>query len=475
MRKVGDIVKIRSIDWYQTKRNEDGDISLGLGWCFGYNMVKYCSEEAIITDVINEKFNAYHLNISGVSVWQDWMFEPIRLKLGDKVKIKSKEWYDRYKDINGSIKCYNETFVKHMADFCGNEYTINNSHFENGNAKYRIEGWAFTEDMFESYTKLENDKNLSSIPKFKIGDKVKIIKLANNTKSVNIMPELCKKTYEIVDVLGNFRYKLASDKMLPFNFTEDMLENVEEKDLDVPKEYAVGDIVKIKSFKWYSEHKNAVDGAIKVGGRNFTEEMRPFCDEVVTIVAKYLDYNTVVYKVKLRFNTLEYLFTAEMFDGIINDTTGSKTLSAKEQELLTFIVGKKVKVFNSSDGFKLNEILKRLGYTDLYDKTFVYCAFYSARKVYYGVTTDTYLDHPLPEITLKEIFNKAADLNLMDACFRTFDRVLVKDRINDLWKIDLFSLIDEGESTFRYICQTGRYKRCIPFCGNESKLHEIGL
>ena len=99
MRKVGDIVKIRSIDWYQTKRNEDGDISLGLGWCFGYNMVKYCSEEAIITDVINEKFNAYHLNISGVSVWQDWMFEPIRLKLGDKVKIKQKQKLKKKKKL----------------------------------------------------------------------------------------------------------------------------------------------------------------------------------------------------------------------------------------------------------------------------------------------------------------------------------------------------------------------------------------
>ena len=121
--KVGDVVQIRSKGAIKARCVEDRK------HLFIDEMFIYCGEVAKITQVYD---NTYAIDLdSGNRGWQDWMFEPIRLKLGDKVKIKSKEWYDRYKDINGSIKCYNETFVKHMADFCGNEYTINNSHFEN--------------------------------------------------------------------------------------------------------------------------------------------------------------------------------------------------------------------------------------------------------------------------------------------------------------------------------------------------------
>lgn len=43
----------------------------------------------------------------------------MELKVGDKVKIKSKEWYNANKDKDGDITKLSPTFVESMAAFCG--------------------------------------------------------------------------------------------------------------------------------------------------------------------------------------------------------------------------------------------------------------------------------------------------------------------------------------------------------------------
>ena len=65
------------------------------------------------------------------------------LKVGDKVRIKSKEWYDKNKDGNGEIKKNDIVFGKYYSEFCGlimdvysseaNSYMLtisNNGHIE---------------------------------------------------------------------------------------------------------------------------------------------------------------------------------------------------------------------------------------------------------------------------------------------------------------------------------------------------------
>lgn len=42
----------------------------------------------------------------------------MKYKVGDKVRIKSKEWYDKNKDENGEIKGNNLTFTKYFVIFC---------------------------------------------------------------------------------------------------------------------------------------------------------------------------------------------------------------------------------------------------------------------------------------------------------------------------------------------------------------------
>ena len=53
---------------------------------------------------------------------------------------------------------------------------------------------------------------------------------------------------------------------------------------------------------------------------------------------------------------------------------------------------------------------------------------------------------------------------------KPFDKVLIRDDINEKWSINLFSYYDEEDEDFPYICQNGGYHYCIPYEGNEHLL-----
>lgn len=55
--------------------------------------------------------------------------------------------------------------------------------------------------------------------------------------------------------------------------------------------------------------------------------------------------------------------------------------------------------------------------------------------------------------------------------FKPFDKVLVRDEINEKWSINLFSYYEGEDQAFPYVCVPGRYKHCIPYEGNE---HLVG-
>lgn len=57
-------------------------------------------------------------------------------KIGDKVKIKSKEWYDKNKDYYGDVLCQDTYLSPTMANYCGKMATI--TRIETNNL-YRID------------------------------------------------------------------------------------------------------------------------------------------------------------------------------------------------------------------------------------------------------------------------------------------------------------------------------------------------
>ena len=80
-----------------------------------------------------------------------------KLELGQKVTIKSLEWYNSNKNEHtGIVKLTTESFVSDMSEYCGKTATIVDvfKDFDGeGDIMYRIDldnrGWNWTEEMFE--------------------------------------------------------------------------------------------------------------------------------------------------------------------------------------------------------------------------------------------------------------------------------------------------------------------------------------
>lgn len=53
--------------------------------------------------------------------------------------------------------------------------------------------------------------------------------------------------------------------------------------------------------------------------------------------------------------------------------------------------------------------------------------------------------------------------------FKTFDKVLVRDSDENVWKIDFFSHINKTPYDTHYCCVTGYWEQCIPY--NEETKH----
>ena len=119
--KKGDKIKIRSLDWYNEFKDNNGYVGQ-----FVHEMTEYCGKEAVIVKVL-DNIN-YELDIdNGSWNWQDYMFEPnsiilnfiekrfckscenkniccdfclfkgnnnlYNIDIGDKVKVRSSEWF----------------------------------------------------------------------------------------------------------------------------------------------------------------------------------------------------------------------------------------------------------------------------------------------------------------------------------------------------------------------------------------------
>ena len=62
--------------------------------------------------------------------------------------------------------------------------------------------------------------------------------------------------------------------------------------------------------------------------------------------------------------------------------------------------------------------------------------------------------------------------NLPANTFKPFDKVLVRDGINEKWIPSIFGCYeDEVDKDYPYVCLNGRYCYCIPYEGNEYLLN----
>lgn len=78
----------------------------------------------------------------------------MKYKPGDKVKIKSFDWYNENKDEDGRVMCGYTGFCKEMISYCGKELTIDYIYTDsNGKQAYVMKepktAWRFTDGMIE--------------------------------------------------------------------------------------------------------------------------------------------------------------------------------------------------------------------------------------------------------------------------------------------------------------------------------------
>ena len=162
--EVGQKVVIKSSEWYYLKKDYCGIVKLSTE-SFTSDMSEYCGKTATITEVqMNGENPLYLINLdNGVWNWSDEMFESVnpitylpKLSLGQKVTIKSLDWYNSNKDKNGDIILSAEVFVEDMSEYCGKTATIVDvfKDLDREDAiMYRIDlderGWNWTDEMFE--------------------------------------------------------------------------------------------------------------------------------------------------------------------------------------------------------------------------------------------------------------------------------------------------------------------------------------
>ena len=80
--------------------------------------------------------------------------------VGDKVRIKSLDWYNENKDEDGDVSCGDYIFVSYMLAFCGKTLTIDVV-FEDGTylMKEDTDGFIFTNEMIEGLVEEETVLN----------------------------------------------------------------------------------------------------------------------------------------------------------------------------------------------------------------------------------------------------------------------------------------------------------------------------
>lgn len=93
-------------------------------------------------------------------------------KVGDKVKIKSREWYEKWSDVDGEVRigC---AFVKFMKDYCGRTMTISEVS-PLGNYRFKGVNYYFSLDMFEEVYPVQKQIN-SPFPKIDFNSKADFV------------------------------------------------------------------------------------------------------------------------------------------------------------------------------------------------------------------------------------------------------------------------------------------------------------
>ncbi|WP_353332809.1 DUF6378 domain-containing protein [Bacteroides sedimenti] len=167
-------------------------------------------------------------------------------KVGDKVLVKSREWYETSKDSDGRVECVGDTFMPQMEELCGKVGTIRREHLSrNGHILYKLyfKDVNPEQDCWFTYDMLEGKIVETDIKDLKIGDKVllkskewydKSRKTADGGITLSqyyFNPDMARYLGKVVHVIGkeydyhrDFGYIKISEDGRCWDWTSEMIE-----------------------------------------------------------------------------------------------------------------------------------------------------------------------------------------------------------------------------------------------------------
>lgn len=134
----------------------------------------------------------------------------LKYKEGDKVLIKSIDWYNKYKDEDGDVLCGEFAFLEGMKKFCSETLTILED-VDDGYLMLEDDlGYVWTDEMFERLV----ERNGKTYP-YKIGDRV-VLKGNNRCATITDLK---------YNSWGNLSYyiKVDNDKDISTDYPTDLL------------------------------------------------------------------------------------------------------------------------------------------------------------------------------------------------------------------------------------------------------------
>lgn len=114
----------------------------------------------------------------------------MKYKVGDKVKIKSLDWYNDNRDYYGNVECGFYYFIEEMTKYCGKILTIDDV-YHNVYELQEDENFIWTDEMFDSIIEKDDVESKAS------SDSEQMVSLKM------ICEYLDKELYTSYDLLGN--------------------------------------------------------------------------------------------------------------------------------------------------------------------------------------------------------------------------------------------------------------------------------
>ena len=234
--KVGDKIRIKSKEWFDSQdKTVYGSINPPNGQALYFRplMSIHCGEICTIKEITSHSTNTVKVNENNYN-WGSWMFDIVEsaheYKVGDKVRIKSKEWFDSQpKDKDGDIitpEGYLLYFFRSMQVYCGKVYTIESISTNDHLINFKEDNRSWESWMFDPVEEEENS-TVSDEEECSIGD---IIQLPSNSRYIIIDIAPKSKFYTTVEMSsGEIHY---IDKTKSHTFAGKYLSDIDTK-LDI--------------------------------------------------------------------------------------------------------------------------------------------------------------------------------------------------------------------------------------------------